>query len=61
MTKIFDSKSGAKFDYAKYSVPDLNVQKKSTTGIKDLKTDWIIMGWQTSGVLNPKEYACLKI
>ena len=61
MSKIFSGKSGAKFNYSKHSIPNLNVQKKSTTCVKDLKTDWIIMGWQTSGVLNKKDYAALNV
>ena len=60
-TKIFNNKKGEKFDYAKYSIPSLNTGKKITTNIKDLKTDWIIMGWQTSGVLNRKDYAALQV
>lgn len=60
-TKIFNGKQGEKFDYAKYSIPSLTTGKKVTTQIKDLKTDWIIMGWQTSGVQNPKDYATLQV
>jgi len=59
--KIFPSKNGQKFDYAKYSIPDLTSQKTATKEIKDLKTDWIIIGWQTPGVLNQKDYASLEI
>lgn len=60
-TKIFNGKKGKKFDYAKYSIPSLSTGKKVTTQIKDLKTDWIIMGWQTAGVLQRKEYATLQV
>lgn len=60
-TKMFNAKKGEKFDYAKYSIPSLNTGKKVSTQIKDLKTDWIIMGWQTSGVLNKKDYATLEV
>ena len=60
-TKIFDNKKGEKFDYSKYSIPSLKEGKKISTSIKDLKTDWIFMGWQTSGVLNKKEYATLEV
>ncbi len=60
-TKIFNSKQGEKFDYANYSIPSLSTGKKVTTNIKDLKTDWIIIGWQTSGVLNKKDYATLEV
>ncbi len=60
-TKIFNNKKGEKFDYAKYSIPSLKEGKKVSTSIKDLKTDWIFMGWQTSGLLNKKEYATLEV
>jgi len=60
-TKIFNGKKGEKFDYAKHSIPSLNTGKKIATQIKDLKTDWIIMGWQTAGVLNRKDYAALQV
>ncbi len=60
-TKIFNGKKGEKFDYAKHSIPSLSTGKKVTTQIKDLKTDWIIMGWQTAGVLQRKEYATLQV
>ncbi len=60
-TKIFDNKKGEKFEFTQHSIPSLAVGKKVSTCIKDLKTDWIIMGWQTSGVLNEKEYATLEV
>ena len=60
-TKIFNNKLGEKFDYAKHSIPKLNVQKKITGTVKDLKTDWVIMGWQTPGVLEKKDYAALQV
>jgi zinc protease len=60
-TKIFNDKKGEKFDYSKYSIPSLKSAKKISTKIKDLKTDWIIMGWQTSGVLERKDYATLQV
>lgn len=60
-TKIFNGKKGEKFDYSKHSIPSLTAGKKITTQVKDLKTDWIIMGWQTSGVLNRKDYAALQV
>ncbi len=61
LSAIFQNKSGQKFSYSNYSIPDLKVQKKSTTQIKDLKTDWIIMGWQTCGVSNYHDYAALQV
>lgn len=60
-SKIFNNKRGEKFDYTKYSIPSLKEGKKITTSVKDLKTDWIIMGWQTAGVLERKDYATLQV
>ena len=60
-TKIFNTTKGEKFDYSKYSIPSLKEGKKVSTSIKDLKTDWIFMGWQTPGLLDKKEYATLEV
>ena len=60
-SQIFSNKKGEKFDYDKYSIPSLKEGKKITTSVKDLKTDWIIIGWQTAGVLNKKDYATLEV
>ncbi len=60
-TKIFQYKKGSTFDYSKYSIQPLKTRKISSKNIKDLKTDWIIMGWQTPGVLNKKDYATLQV
>ena len=60
-TKIFNNKKGSKFDYSKYSIPSLKEGKKISTSVKDLKTDWIFMGWQTAGLLNKKDYATLEV
>ncbi len=60
-TKIFDNKKGEKFDYTKYSIPNIVTKKQACATVKDLKTDWIIYGWQTNGVLNKKEYATLQV
>ncbi len=60
-TKIFNNKKGEKFSYSNYNIPSLKTGKKITTQIKDLKTDWIILGWQAPGVLQKKEYAALEV
>ena len=54
-------KKGEKFDYNKHLVQSLTTEKQACSKVKDLKTDWIIMGWQTSGVLNRKDYATLQV
>lgn len=60
-TKIFNGKLGESFDYDKHSVPKLSIQKKITNNVKDLKTDWVIMGWQAASVLERKDYASLQL
>lgn len=60
-TKIFNNKQGQNFNYKNYSIPALTTEKKSVNQIKDLKTDWIIIGWQTAGLLNYKDYATLQV
>ena len=62
-SKMFTPKSREKFDYSRYSdlIPVNKSIKSITKQIKDLKTDWIILGWQTSGVINLKDYAALDI
>lgn len=61
LTNIFNNKKGEKFDYNKHLVQSLTTEKQACFKVKDLKTDWIIMGWQTSGVLNRKDYATLQV
>ena len=60
---IFNKNNGVKFDYAKYStkIPPLTSAQKSIKTVKDLKTDWIIIGWQAAGVQNKKDYATLQV
>lgn len=62
-TKMFTPKNGRKFDYANYfgKIPAITAPKVSTKTVKDLKTDWIIIGWQAPGVLNQKDYASLQV
>lgn len=60
-SKIFSKQSTGKFDYKKYTIPKLSSQKKIFSQIKNLKTDWIIIGWQTSGISEAKEYAVLQV
>ena len=61
ITNLFRQKSGTAFDYSKYSIPQLTSHKKSVSCVKDLKTDWIIIGWQAAGALNLKDYATLQV
>jgi predicted Zn-dependent peptidase len=63
---IFQSVSpaaGQPVNYTDYSskIPPLTAPKTVVREIKDLKTDWIIIGWQVPGLLNKKDYAALDV
>ncbi|MFI3300680.1 MAG: pitrilysin family protein [Candidatus Gastranaerophilales bacterium] len=62
-TKMFTAKSGDKFEYSKHvaKIPILKTKQVVTKRIVDLKTDWIILGWQTAGIEVLKDYATLKV
>ncbi|MBR1680320.1 insulinase family protein, partial [bacterium] len=63
MSEIFNGKKGQKFLFAnhKNDIPKRTTIKKITTPIKDLQTSWILIGWQTDGVQNLKDYATLQV
>jgi len=63
MSEIFNSKQGKKFSYEEHKndIPKRTTIKKITTPIKDLQTAWILIGWQTDGVQNLKDYATLQV
>ncbi len=64
LNKIFTNKGNSNdFDYTthnnqitKITSPRSNIKKMPTT-----ETAWIMLGWQTDGVLNEKDYATLQI
>ncbi len=60
---ILKKNSQEKFDYQTYSnkIPYNKSVKSVEKKVKDLKTDWIIIGWQTSGVNDLKDYATLEV
>ena len=58
---ILHEKPFPKFDYNKYNVTKLTSPKKITKTIKDLKTSWLYIGWQTAGIQNPKDFVTLKV
>lgn len=62
-TKMFTAKNGKKFEYNSYTgtIPQITASKLSTKTVRDLKTDWIIIGWQAAGVQNQKDYATLQV
>lgn len=68
LTEIFPAKAGQSFNYSAYAsrIPELNCPKKVVKKVADLKTAWLIMGWQTSGLLGQynnqqKDYATLEV
>lgn len=56
-------KNSSEFNYADYAskITSLTSPKISIKTVNDLKTSWIIMGWQTAGVLNQKDCATLQV
>lgn len=64
LNKIFSKKgNGESFDYTKHNnqitritSPRTNIKNMPTT-----ETAWIMLGWQTDGVLNEKDYATLQV
>lgn len=65
-SEIFSSKcavNDSEFDYKNYAskIPPLTSPKTVVKNVNDLKTAWLIMGWQTSGVLNQKDSATLQV
>src|SRR5574344_2154006 len=64
LTNIFAGKDSSDiFNYNQYStkVPPIKAKKVSVIKVKDLKTSWIFLGWQTSGLMNQKDYATLEV
>lgn len=58
---IFTDKKQAEFKYSNYKVTQLISSKTVSKQIKDLQTAWLFLGWQTSGVNNPKDFVTLKV
>ncbi len=63
MSEIFNSKNGRKFsfDEHKNDIPKLISTKKINIPVKDLQTSWVLIGWQTDGVQNLKDFAALSV
>ncbi len=63
LSEIFTKKEQSAFDYNAYTqkIPSLSAPKKSIKQIKDLKTAWLIMGWQASGIIKEKDCATLQV
>lgn len=65
LTEMFSQKDCPQgmFDYQKYSstIEYPALPKVVTRQIPDLKTAWLILGWQTCGLLNQKDRATLEV
>ena len=57
------AQKNAKFDYSNYAnkIYPLTTPKNSVKKVPDLKTAWLVLGWQTAGVQPQKDYATLQV
>lgn len=67
-SNIINCTNGPKFDYSSQAsrINSIVAPKMSVKKVKDLKTAWLILGWQTPGLLNQsdigqKDYATLRV
>ena len=58
---VFKSENPIKFDYTKYAIPKITKKQIKEVKLNDQKTAWVILGWQTDGIKNLKEYATLNV
>lgn len=64
LNNIFKPKENAKnFDFAQYSskIPTVTTPRQTIQKVPTTETAWILLGWQTNGVLNEKDYATLQV
>lgn len=62
--RIFDSNDSAKsFNYSSYdkSISHPTSARVSTQKMNETETAWIMLGWQTDGIINEKDYVTLQI
>lgn len=62
-SEMFPAKTQGEFKYSDFvsKIYPLTTPKKSVKQIKDLQTAWLIIGWQTAGILNEKDCATLQV
>ena len=58
---LFNSSDKAKFDYSRYSIPKVASKQIKDVRLNNQQTAWVIIGWQTAGISDLKEYATLNI
>ena len=64
LNTIFPKKENGKaFDYSKHSsqITQISAPKETIQKMPTTQTAWIMLGWQTNGVLNQKDYATLQV
>lgn len=64
LNKIFKTKTECnEFDYSKHNteIVQINSPRQSIQKMPATETAWILLGWQTNGVLNEKDYATLQV
>ena len=64
LNNIFKPKENAKnFDFAQYNskIPTVTTTRQTIQKVPTTETAWILLGWQTNGVLNEKDYATLQV
>lgn len=63
MSEMFKCKNGKVFSYSDYknTIKSRTQLKIVREEIKDLQTSWIILGWQTDGNTNLKDFATLQV
>lgn len=60
-SSIFKDNSAPQFDYKNYTIPKLTKEESIIKKLDNQKTAWLILGWQTDGVMNLKDYATLEV
>lgn len=60
-SNIFSKKATTPFSYDASKIYPLTSPKTSVKQVKDLKTAWLLLGWQAVGVQNQKDAAVLQI
>lgn len=64
LNNIFKPKENIKnFDFAQYNskIPTVTPPRQTIQKVPTTETAWILLGWQTNGVLNEKDYATLQV
>lgn len=64
LNNIFKPKENAKnFNFAQYNskIPTVTTPRQTIQKVPTTETAWILLGWQTNGVLNEKDYATLQV